>query len=194
MKKNLALSILTGLLFALSLPPFKTGVLAYVALIPFFILLEEKSLKEAFRWGYVTGLFVDIGSLFWIGWVTLPGCIGALLILPFFVALYALLHTFLVQRLSLLAYFFSPFLWSSIEYLQSFGETAFPWNLLGYSQSYYIRLIQYAEYTSVYGVSFLGCNTKCPVVFILQKNTLFKDACHSVRSHFIMDTDPSDSR
>ncbi len=154
MKRDLVLGLLTGILFALSFPPFRTGFLAYGALIPFFLLLQGKSAVEALRWGYVTGLFADIAVLFWIGWVTLPGLLGALLILPLFFALYSIGHWFIIRRLSLAGHFLLPFLWTAVEYLQSFGETAFPWNYLGYTQTYYLPLIQHAEYTSVYGVSF----------------------------------------
>ncbi|NOY58873.1 MAG: apolipoprotein N-acyltransferase [Calditrichaeota bacterium] len=169
MKRNLTLSLLTGILIALALPPFKTGFLAYGALIPFFLLLENKRGFEAFRWSYVTGLFIDIFSLFWIGWVTLPGLLGALIALPLFVALFGVLHTFLLGRISIYAYALSPFLWTAIEYLQSFGEIAFPWTYLGYTQTYYLPLIQYAEFTGVYGVSFwvAGFNV---ILFLLWKD------------------------
>jgi len=154
MKKNLTLGLSTGILFAFSFPPFKTGFLAYGALIPFFLLLEDIHGFKAFRWGYLTGLFIDIATLFWIGWVTIPGLVGALLILPLYIGLYAYLHTFFKKYLKLKAFIIIPFLWTAIEYIQSLGETAFPWNYLGYTQTYYLSLIQFAEYTSVYGVSF----------------------------------------
>ncbi|MBN2410886.1 apolipoprotein N-acyltransferase [candidate division KSB1 bacterium] len=154
MKRKLTLGLSTSLLLAFSFPPFKTGFLAYVALIPFFLLLENKHGFDAFRWGYLTGLFIDIATLFWIGWVTVPGLFGALLILPLYIGLYALLHTFLIRNLGIRAYIILPFLWTCIEYIQSIGETAFPWNYIGYTQSYYLTFIQFAEYTSIYGVSF----------------------------------------
>ncbi len=154
MKKNIGLSLLTGILLALALPPFKTGFLAYGALIPFFLLLENKRGGEAFRWGYITGFFTAITTLFWIGWVTAPGLLGVLLVWPLYIGLYAFLHTFLLARLENLAYAIVPFIWVSIEYFQSLTELAFPWNYIGYTQSYYIPFIQYAAYTGVYGVSF----------------------------------------
>src|SRR3989304_9238233 len=111
MRNNLALSALTGILVALSLPPFRMGFLAYVALIPFFLLIENKSLKESCVWSYVTGLCINVTSLFWIGWVTIPGLVGALLILPLFTSLYGILHAFLFRRFHQVAYLISPFLW-----------------------------------------------------------------------------------
>jgi apolipoprotein N-acyltransferase len=154
MKKNITLALLTGILLALSFPPFKSGFIAYGALIPFFILLENKQGRAAWRWGYITGLCIAVFTLSWIAWATFPGLIGVLLIWPLYIALFAWLFSFLYQRFSYYAYMIAPFLWTSIEYLQSLSELAFPWNHLGYTQSYFLPLIQYAEYTSVYGVSF----------------------------------------
>ena len=154
MRRNLALGLITGILLALSFPPLKSGFLAYGALIPFFFILEKEKGFQAFRYGYFTGLFIDIATLYWIGWVTIPGCIGALLVLPLFIGLYAWLHTIFIRSKKMYSYFALPFLWTAIEYLQSFGETAFPWNYIGYTQSYYLPLIQNVEYLSVYGTSF----------------------------------------
>lgn len=166
MRRNILLGLLTGVLLGLSFPPFRIGFLAYIVLIPYFLLLENKQGLSAFRWGYITGLFADIATLFWIGWVTVPGLFGALLILPLFWGFYALLHSFLYRRFHYKAYLFIPFLWTAIEYLQSLGETAFPWNFLGYSQSYYLPFIQFAEYIAVFGVSFWVVIINC-IIFIL---------------------------
>ncbi|HPG38036.1 MAG TPA: apolipoprotein N-acyltransferase [bacterium] len=172
MKRNLLLGILTGVLLGLSFPPFKTGFLAYFVLIPFFLLLEDKHGFSAFRWGYISGLFADIATLFWIGWVTVPGMIGALLVLPLFWGFYAFLHTFLYRRLQFKAYLVVPFLWTAVEYLQSAGETAFPWNFLGYSQSYYLPFIQFAEYLAVFGVSFWVVSINCTIFLLWKKWSL----------------------
>ena len=154
MKKNIGLSLLTGILLALAFPPFKTGVIAFGALIPFFVLLEDKSGASAFRWGYITGLSIALFTLSWIAWATVAGLIGVLLVWPLYMSLFALIFSFLRQRLSFYAYLAAPALWTCIEYLQSLSELAFPWNHLGYAQSYSLPFIQFAEYTSVYGVSF----------------------------------------
>ncbi len=154
MKKNLIFSLLTGILLALSFPPFKTGFLAYGALIPFFLLLEDKSSGQAAKWGYVTGLFFYSGTVFWIGVITFPGCIGTLLIMPLYTTFFAVIYNWLSKRIGRNALLAVPFLWTSIEYLQSLTDLAFPWNYVGYTQSYYLPLIQWAEFVSVHGISF----------------------------------------
>lgn len=154
MKKNLVLALLTGILFAFSLPPFKTGFLAYGALIPFFLLLEKKRGFDLFRWSYITGLFVFTCTLFWLWNVTIPGLLGTLLVLPLYFSLYATIHSFVQRRFPSYGLLLIPFLWTSVEYLQVFGDTAFPWVFLGYTQSYYLPLVQYAEITGIFGISF----------------------------------------
>ncbi len=154
MKRELIYSLLTALFWLLAFPPFPTGFFAYFTLIPLFLLLEDKNLRQAGKWGYITGLFVAIVSLYWIGWVTLVGMVGVLLFWPVYIAGYAVIHVFLVKRLNHIAYWFLPFIWVAIEYSQAYTDLAFPWNHLGYTQSYFTNLIQFAEYTGVYGVSF----------------------------------------
>lgn len=155
MYKKLFLALLCGIILSLSFPPFKLGFLAYFGLIPFFVLLNNENYKGAIKWGYLTGLFFNMGTLYWINWVTIPGSIGAILYLPVYFILFAIFYTFLRQRLGINYLLLSvPFLWTGIEYLRSLGVLGFPWTSLAYSQTYYLSLIQYASFTSVYGVSF----------------------------------------
>ncbi|MFZ5518303.1 MAG: apolipoprotein N-acyltransferase [Candidatus Zhuqueibacterota bacterium] len=155
MKKKLFCSLLTGVLLSFAFPPFRMGFLAYFALIPFLFVLEEVDYKESIRWGFLFGLFVNIGTLYWINWVTVPGAIGAILYLPVYFVIYSVLHTFIRKRLGNgQIYMWVPFLWTGMEYFRSLGVLGFPWNSLAYTQSYYLSLIQYVSYTSVYGVTF----------------------------------------
>jgi apolipoprotein N-acyltransferase len=50
---------------------------------------------------------------------------------------------------------FFPVLWVAHEFLRANAFTGFPWNLLGYSQSENLNIIQIADITGVYGISFL---------------------------------------
>ena len=45
--------------------------------------------------------------------------------------------------------------WVGLEWLRGWFLTGFPWNLLGVSQYKNIALIQMADVTGVYGISFL---------------------------------------
>lgn len=175
MQKKLILSIICGIVLSLSFPPLKLGFMAYWGLIPFFIILQDSGYKEAMKWGYLTGLFINIGTLYWISWVTIPGSIAAILYLPLFFVLYSIFHTFLRLRLGksylLIAI---PFLWTGIEYLRSLGVLGFPWTSLAYTQTYYLSLIQYASYTSLYGVSFWVVTINVVIMAIFYYHANFK--------------------
>lgn len=171
MKRDLLLALITSVLFSLAFPPLKLGFLAYVALVPLFILLADKNYRQAIRWGFITGLFMNLGTLYWISWVTVPGAIAAILYLPIYTVIYALLHTLLRQRLAEKYFYWCvPFLWTGVEYLRSLGVLGFPWSSLAYTQTYYLSLIQYVSFTSVYGVSFWIATINV-VVWLLWQST-----------------------
>jgi apolipoprotein N-acyltransferase len=48
-----------------------------------------------------------------------------------------------------------PFLWVVLEWIRSFFFIGFPWLSLGYSQHSFLNIIQFTEFTGVYGVSAL---------------------------------------
>jgi apolipoprotein N-acyltransferase len=50
---------------------------------------------------------------------------------------------------------FSACLWVLLEYARTYFLTGFPWMLLGYSQYKFTEIIQIAEFTGVYGASFI---------------------------------------
>ncbi len=175
MKKNLIFSLLASVLLSFSFPPFKLGFLAYFALVPFFLLLEDKSFKETIKWGFLTGLFTNIGTLWWINLVTVPGAIAAILYLPIYMIIYAVLHNFLRKNLGEKYFYWCvPFLWTGVEYLRSLGVLGFPWCSLAYTQSYYLSLIQYVSITSVYGVSFWVVILNVLILLILKNFSNYK--------------------
>ncbi len=141
-----------GLIFAF--PPFPTGFIATVTLVPFFFYLRGKKAGEAFKGGYIVGLLWGGGTIYWIGWATGWGLLGVLLILPLYFAFFASVQTWLWKRLGNASLWTVPFVWTGIELLSSMGILSFPWNLLGYTQTYTPVMIQYASITGVYGVSF----------------------------------------
>lgn len=173
MKRNLLLSLLSAVVLSLAFPPSKLGFMAYWGLVPLFLILNDSSYKQAMKWGYLTGLFLNMWTLYWISWVTIPGMIAAILYLPLFIVIYAILHTFLRKRLGTkYLYICIPFLWTGIEYLRALGVLGFPWTSLAYTQTYYLSLIQYASFTSIYGITFwvVTINVIVFVIFLYYEN------------------------
>ena len=152
--RNYALVVVSALLIAFSFPPFRLGFMAYFGFLPFFILLEKASPRSAFGWGYIWGIIFNAFSLYWLTTITWPGAVGATLFLSLYFALFAFVaavfHQYLGQK-AVLAY---PFLWVAMEMVKSLGVIGFPWSTIGYTQTYYLNLIQFADITGVFGVSF----------------------------------------
>ncbi len=155
MIRNFSLSILSATLLILSFPPFDCPVLIWFALIPFFILLENKGPRAAFGWGYLTGALFFFGTLWWFIHVTLPGMILINAYLALYFGIFAAAAVFF-GRLSLnWKMLVLPGLWVAVEYVRAHFLSGFGWLALGHSQYRDLLLIQIADVTGVAGLSFL---------------------------------------
>jgi len=174
-KRDILLSFLSGILFALSFPNFDLEFLAWFALVPLFYSFDGKGLYQSFKLGFLTGIISFLGILYWIivavhtyGNVPLILSGLILLLLVIYLSLYMGIFTFLCRlaqiRLGSKLIMLSPFLWVSLEYLRSFLLTGFPWTNLSYSQYLNLPFIQMADITGSYGLSF---------VIVLVNATLF---------------------
>lgn len=161
-KRSFLYCLSSGLLLALSFPPLKLGFLAYAGLGPLLFLIDhEHRTRASLKYGYLTGLFFNLGTIYWIAWDTEPGVlvivsatVAAALVLSLYFMIFAFCLCLLRRRLGVYGLLSAPFLWAAIEYLRSIGVLAFPWTSLAYTQSYYLPFIQFASFTSAYGVSF----------------------------------------
>lgn len=164
--KDAALSIASGILLILSFPRWNLEPLAWVAFVPAFVSFRGMGMKRAFLMGFVTGLAANTGILYWttvamavyghIPWVLsilllllLASILSALYFGPWAMAVEYLGGKGVPEVLS------APLAWASLEFIRNYLFTGFPWESLGYSQYLNLPLIQMAEYTGVYGVSFV---------------------------------------
>ena len=147
--------LLTATAFALifSFPPFLGGAIAMIALIPYIHFIGNKSNFQSFLGGYFVGLVWISGTVYWIGWATMTGLIGTIIYVPVFLALLTMTMNWLIKRWGRRVIWFLPLFWSSMEFIQSIGPLAFPWNQLAITQTHLIPLIQFA---SVFGSSGVG--------------------------------------
>ncbi len=166
MKKDILLSILSGLSLVCAFPKYDLNILAWVAFIPLFFALQHKTLVQAAGLGFIAGCVFFSGLLYWIYIVLtiyghLPGIISVffLILLTAYLALYfssfAFVWRWLDAKSSLGQILFAPAFWVSLEYIRGILFSGFPWELLGYSQYRVLPLIQISEITGVYGVSYL---------------------------------------
>ena len=154
----------SGVMLAAAFPPSPLYSLAYVALIPLLLLLETvRGTWKILRMSYLTFLIFHVATLYWIGgfvdgkdiWLMIAGA-AVVLIHPLFYWPIVLLYAWVRKKLGLLpGLVFFVLAWTSYDFSHSLSEFSFPWITLGNSQAYDLPRIQIAEYTSVYGLSFL---------------------------------------
>jgi len=164
-KKAYFFSLLSGILLFLSFPKYGNPIVAWMALVPLFILLKSANAGEAFRAGLTTGLVYNIGILYWISYViavygNIPAYAGIMVMLllagflAFFVAFFARLVVYFRDK-GINPLFSAPLLWIGLEYCKSHILTGFPWENLAYSQYSLLPVVQISDITGFYGVSFL---------------------------------------
>ena len=149
---NILLSVLSGILAFLAFPPLKIGLAAWVCLVPLLVAVKRAGSTRAFSLGFIAGAVFFGTLLYWLVNVTVPGTVILVLVLALFLGLFAFVAGIVFKySMDLLIL---PFVWVVLEYIRSHLFTGCPWGLLGYSQYTNINLIQVADLTGVYGVSF----------------------------------------
>jgi apolipoprotein N-acyltransferase len=162
------LLILSGLLLGIGYAPLHLGALAYVGFIPLLLVLEDLHSRQPKRLQTLRALyltfFVFHGISNW--WVSSwqreadPYLIAAGVTLwvfhPFFFAIPLLAYMLVRRRVGRGAALAAlPFFWTAFEWLHSLGELSYPWQALGYTQAFYTPVIQIADATGVWGISFV---------------------------------------
>ncbi|MCL1971555.1 MAG: apolipoprotein N-acyltransferase [Endomicrobia bacterium] len=164
MHKNILLSVLTGVLSALSFPKMNLFFLMWIAMIPLFHVILNSSVKQSFFYALLAGLAGNMFALFFI-LDSVELLAGSYIIAIFFygaLCVYFSLYSGLLGAfLSFIKRYYSqPWIlalmaacmWVILEYIKTF--TGWPWTLFGYTQYSFTYIIQIAEFTGVYGVSF----------------------------------------
>lgn len=180
-------AILSGILLFLSFPKYGSGFVAWIALIPLFWAIKDaSSLRQGLVLGFISGLIFHIGLIYWITYVIvnygyLPLYLGIIIMLllacylSLYVALFAAGIVFLRQKIAL--FLAAPVLWICLEYCKSYLMTGFPWENLGYSQYLNNYIVQFADISGVFGLSF---------VIVLANAALFELITKKSRKEFIV--------
>jgi len=164
--RTAALAAVSGLLLAASFPTIQFHFLAWFALVPLLIALKNSSVRNGLWIGGITGLVYFAGTVHWVtnsvhfyGNVPLVPASLVTLLLCAYLAIYpalfgaALIH--IRKNHPSLAFLAAPALWTALELARTYVFSGFPWSLLGYTQYTALPVIQIADITGVYGISFL---------------------------------------
>jgi len=157
------LAVLSGLFLTAAFPPGHGSWMAWFALVPLFKCLEGVSPRRAFTLGFFFGLAHYLTLVYWVvfvmghyGNLPIPASLGILALFASYLALYPALFSFFY------AFTTEPFrlfktagLWVALEFVRAKALTGFPWCLAGHTQYQDLPLIQIADITGVYGISFI---------------------------------------
>lgn len=166
--QRLLLCLLSAVLVWFSFPNFicktltpSTAFLGWIALIPFFIALDETNPRQGAFLGWLFGLAQFGGVLYWIAFLEaaqyLSGLAWAALV--FYLSLYCLAFGWAYRWLAgrgIPEKWMAPCLWVALEYIRgSRPWGGFSWGELGYSQAPYPVLLTLTSWTGIYGLTFL---------------------------------------
>ncbi|MBI5892995.1 MAG: apolipoprotein N-acyltransferase [Deltaproteobacteria bacterium] len=163
-KKSITLAIVSGFALVFAFPPFDIWLIAWFGIVPLFFAIHDKKPFERFLIGFICGIVFFLGTVYWVvnsmtnyGGVPVWASVLVLLLLVIVLSLYPAVFGYLAFSLqpSAFSLLLVPCLWVSLEYIRTFLFTGFPWVLLGYSQTTFLPIMQIADITGVYGVSFL---------------------------------------
>ena len=188
MKKNFYIEILfiafLGGLTSLSLPPYNFFLINFANLSLFFILIFKKkklNSKKGFLYGWFFGFGYFLTNLYWItisltfdkNFIFLTPL--ALLLIPAFLAIFYGLMTFCFFKINFKKPISNLFLFSSLfgffEFLRGNILTGFPWNLIVYSLSNNLEIIQVISFIGTYAFNIVCISFFIsPAIFILKEN------------------------
>lgn len=151
--RNFLLCLLSAAPLTLAFPPFRLGFLAYWAIIPFLVLLADKEAGAAMRWSVFFGVLSSMMGIFMAGRIGLFSDFYKMIIHALFFAVFAVLVLLLRRRWPFGYLLAVPVLWAAIEYVKALINPDYAWLALGYTQNYYLKLLQYTPSVGVYLVS-----------------------------------------
>jgi apolipoprotein N-acyltransferase len=171
-RNAIILSLISAVLLGISFPPVSLGFSAYFALIPLFVLIEKLNTKKVFLLIFLTGIVFHIITVSWIRHITWVGMILAIIGLSFFFTIPFVITSYFNNRFIKPGLLLIPFAVAGIEWARSFDQIAFPWVIIGNSQTYYTYFIQFADITSAFGVSFWVVSINLATYLLLKKRNL----------------------
>ena len=162
---GLPLCLISAGFYAFSFPSFLSlqgfPYLAYLSLIPLFIVFNHSTFRNGVFYGVVFGVVQTMLINYWLGTFNL-------LSLQFITIYYLIIYTiFMIVTLWLhrntgkFNFLVFPAAWVVFDYVRTYGFMGYPWGMPGTSQYGFIPLIQIASLTGVWGISFLVvlCNS-----------------------------------
>ncbi len=178
--------ILLGALTSLSLPPFNYVIINFLTFSLFYIFLIKKikfykNKRIFFLYGWLFGFGYFVSNLYWIS-ISLTFDQNFKFLIPFatilipgflalFYALVAYLFVVLKPKKNLSSFFLFSLIFGIVEFLRGSILTGFPWNLIAYSFSNHIEILNITSIIGTYSFNLFCISLfTSPSIFILREN------------------------
>ena len=153
--KSILLAVLSSTLLILAFPKTDWWFLSWVALVPLFYALEQRSARACFVLSFVTGVVFFSGTLYWFIYVTKLGASLLVLYCSFYFGVFGSAYFYIRQKPLLTKAAFLSCFWVMLEFARANLMSGFGWASLGHSQYKNLIFLQAADVTGVFGISFL---------------------------------------
>ena len=180
------LLILLGLFSSLSLPPFNYVVINFLTFSLFYIFLIKKiefykNKRIFFLYGWLFGFGYFVSNLYWIS-ISLTFDQNFKFLIPFtiilipgllalFYAYVAYLFVVLKPNKNLSSFFLFSLIFGIMEFLRGSILSGFPWNLIAYSFSNQIEILNITSIIGTYSFNLFCISLfTSPSIFILREN------------------------
>ena len=154
-RNSFFLSILSGLMLGISWPTYGFYFLIFIAFTPLIHLIESNKNENIFKltfFSFVTFMVWNIITTHWLYYATLTGMLFAIIVNSILMSLIVLASVSIWKKLSYkLSIIFFISLWICFEKFHLNWDFSWPWLNLGNVFSENIKIIQWYEYTGVFG-------------------------------------------
>jgi len=124
-------------------------------LVPLLRVLDGQKPWVCFRRAYLCGFLFFAFTLGWVVYVTYVGAVFLVAFLALYFGLFGVAFSYFQRKALIPRIFVLSSVWVALEFIRAHLFSGFGWAMLGHSQYKNLWLIQIADKTGVYGVSFL---------------------------------------
>lgn len=157
---TLAIALLGSVLLWLAFPPVNWWPLAWVAPVPWLVLVRMNQLpgRRPYRALWFAGFVFWMGALHWLRlpyWATSFGWVALSIYLGLYLPLFVVLARRAVHGWGLSVVWVAPVIWTSLELVRGHFLGGFLMAAVGHTQSPWLEVIQISDLAGSYAVTFL---------------------------------------
>jgi len=151
------LSLISSFLLVLSFPIPGMSIIAWIALVPFFIVITRESLSRVIFATIIVNFTFNFFYLIWLKEYKQPLTFPLSLVAELLYLMPQVIFSWLIYHITprYLKTLMLASVWIFFDYLKTIGFLAFPWGIVGYTQYRNTLLIQTSSIFGVWGIDLL---------------------------------------